>query len=235
MRYAFYFSPDPGTDLARLGENWLGRSARSGRTLQHPDLDGLPARELAAITGPARRYGFHGTLKAPFRLADGVNESELVAAMERFAAETPAFEIPSLTVGLLDHFVALVPEGRADRLNAFANGVVESFEPFRAALTESEIKRRNPDGLASAELKNLVRWGYPYVFDRFRFHMTLSNRLSQEDAPRILNAARAYFAPALAQPVPVDALTLFIEPEPGAPFQIHSWAALAPGTQRKTA
>ena len=226
MRYAFYFSPDAGDTLHDLGTTWLGRDAASGDVIEHPDLEGLGASELASITGPARRYGFHATLKAPFHLAEGACEADLIDAMEAFADQTGPFEIPSLVVGRLEGFLALVPGSPAAELNAFANSVVETFEPLRAPLSEKGIERRNPEALSSAELRNLMRWGYPYVFDQFRFHMTLTTRLSEPDITRIANAASAHFAPALAGPIAVRALTLFIEPEPGAPFEIHSRTGL---------
>ena len=235
MRYALYFAPEPESPLAVLACGWIGRDPDSGRAVEHPDLDGLGALELASITGPARRYGFHATLKAPFRLAEGVTEQDLVAAVESFAARTPAFEIPSLVVGTLEGFVALVPGGPTPDLNAYANSVVEAFEPFRAELTERDIERRNPDSLSSSELKYLLRWGYPHVFDNFRFHMTLTTRLDQAEIGRVAAAAEAYFAPALSGPVPVTALSVFVEPEHGAPFEIHSRVRLAPEKQRKTA
>jgi putative phosphonate metabolism protein len=226
MRYAFYFSPGPGDALHELGATWLGRNAATGDAVEHPDLAGLGASELASITGPARRYGFHATLKAPFHLAEGTSEADLIEAMGSFAEQTAHFEIPSLVVGKLEGFLALVPKHPCTELNAFANSVVEAFEPLRAPLSEKGIERRNPESLSSAELRNLMRWGYPYVFNQFRFHMTLTTRLSEPDITRIANAASAHFAPALAAPIKVGALTLFVEPEPGAPFEIHSRADL---------
>lgn len=235
MRYAFYFSPDADQELANLGASWIGRDATTGKPVDHPDLDGLGAGGLASITGPARRYGFHATLKAPFRLAHGAHEGDLYEAMARFAAATPAFDIPSLAVGQLEGFLALLPSAPSMELNGFANAVVEAFEPFRAPLTELEIERRNPQSLSQAELANLMRWGYPYVFERFRFHMTLTARLERRDADRIALAAARYFAPALMRPVAVNSLALFVEPEPGAPFEICRRAPLARSQQRKTA
>lgn len=235
MRYALYYSPDPGSQFGELAARWLGRDAASGKPVVQPDFDGLGSDELASITGPARRYGFHATLKAPFRLAKNVSEADLVTALEGFAARTSAFEIASLVVGKIEGFLALVPEHPAPQLNAFASKVVEAFEPLRADLSEREIERRNPDSLSSAELRNLMRWGYPYVFDQFRFHMTLTTRLSEPDISRVAEAASAHFAPALAGPIAVKSLSLFIEPEPGAPFELHSQAPLAPDQHRETA
>lgn len=235
MRYAFYFSPGPGEALHDLGASWLGRDAVTGNAIEHPDLDGLGASELASITGPARRYGFHATLKAPFRLAEGKSEADLIEALEVFAGNATAFEIPSLVIGNIDGFLALVPGGPVTELNSFANSVVEIFEPLRAPLTERDIERRNPDSLSSVELKNLLRWGYPYVFDSFRFHMTLTTRLPDADIARIKAAAERHFAPILSGPVPVRALSLFVETEPGAPFELHSRTPLVSDNLRKTA
>ena len=235
MRYGLYFAPASNDLFHELGASWLGRDAANGKSVDHPDLDGLGASELAELIGPARRYGFHATLKAPFRLADGVSEADLLDAMSDFADRTPAFRIPSLVVGRLEGFLALIPGDASPELNAFAGSVVEAFEPFRATLTDREIERRNPDSLSSAELRNLMRWGYPYVFDSFRFHMTLTTRLSAPVIDRVARAAQAHFGPVLSQPVAVRELTLFVEPEPGAPFQIHSRMALSSGQQRKTA
>ncbi|WP_292224707.1 DUF1045 domain-containing protein, partial [Mesorhizobium sp.] len=108
-------------------------------------------------------------------------------------------------------------------------------DSFRAPLTEAEIERRSPDALKPDEFRNLCQWGYPYVFDTFRFHMTLSGRVGPEESPRLRAAIDGLFADALRQPVPVDALTLFVESEPGAPFMVLSHHALGRGPARKTA
>tara|TARA_R110002020_G_scaffold34066_29_gene103836 strand:- start:1231 stop:1938 length:708 start_codon:yes stop_codon:yes gene_type:complete len=235
MRYALYFAPDPASPFGELGASWIGRSAVTGKAVEHPDLAGLGASELAAITGPARRYGFHATLKAPFRLSEKVTGDDLIEAIGKFASDHAMFEIPALVVGRLEGFLALVPAGPATDLSAFANSVVEAFEPLRATLSESEVERRNPASLSSAQLRNLMRWGYPYVFDSFRFHMTLTTRLAEPDISRAARAAEAHFAPVLSGPVAVRTLTLFVEPEPGAPFEIHTRMPLASNTHRKSA
>lgn len=235
MRYAIYFAPDPVSELSELAASWIGRDAATGKPVQQPDFDCMGADELSGITGPPRRYGFHGTLKAPFRLAEGVSEGDLIQAMEKFCAGQPRFALEGLKAGSIDGFVALLPEGGVSELNQFAGDVVKAFDACQAQLTEAEIERRNPDRLSLAELRNLTRWGYPYVLDCFRFHMTLTSRVPEKDIERVLRAAREHFAPVTEQQIPIDALTLFVEPEPGAPFEIHSRTPLAAGLQRKTA
>src|SRR5690606_24575986 len=77
MRYAIYFTPERDHPLTRKAAQWLGRDAFGGETLPPSSAAPLSAAEVAFQTAAARRYGFHATLKAPFRLAEGTSESEL--------------------------------------------------------------------------------------------------------------------------------------------------------------
>src|SRR5690606_41980730 len=58
----------------------------------------------------------------------------------------------------------------------------------------------------------LGAYGYPYVMDEFRFHMTLTDRLEGEDCAEFRTAAQTWFAPVLGEPVMLDRLVLFVEP-----------------------
>jgi hypothetical protein len=64
----------------------------------------------------------------------------------------------------------------------------------------------------------LLRWGYPYVFDTWFFHMTLTRRLSDAEKAVILPVAEAWFAPALAMPRRVEDICIFTQPMAGSPF-----------------
>ncbi|MEZ2328727.1 DUF1045 domain-containing protein [Mesorhizobium sp. RCC_202] len=235
MRYAIYYTPRQDEPLARIAANWLGRDPFGAATRPVEAVGELSAAEVAFHTASARRYGFHATLKAPFRLAPNETEASLRAALDAFAEATPPVVIPRLVVGQIDGFFALVPEAPFAPLNDFAGEVVRGFDPFRAPLTEVEIERRSPDALKPDEFRNLCQWGYPYVFDTFRFHMTLSGRVGPQESPRLRAAIDSLFADVLRQPVPVDALTLFVESEPGAPFMVLSHHALGHHPARKTA
>ncbi len=226
MRYAIYFSP-PATDpLTRAAAVWLGRDAFTGEEYPRTAEHGLSVEELDALTADPRRYGFHATLKAPFRLADGTSEAELLTALGDFARKTAPFEIPSVVVSQHGRFFALVPEVLHLPLQDFAGALVQTFEPFRAALSEADIQRRKPDRLPQRQRENLMQWGYPYVFDDFRFHMTLTMPVSEAQAPTMANLLAERFGDFIARPLRIDSLTLAIEPEPGAPFLVHSWLPL---------
>ncbi|RWM68988.1 MULTISPECIES: DUF1045 domain-containing protein [Mesorhizobium] len=235
MRYAIYFTPRQDEPLARIAANWLGRDPFGTATRPVEAVGELSAAEVAFHTASARRYGFHATLKAPFRLASNETEAALRAALDDFALATPVVTIPRLVVSQIDGFFALVPEGPLPALNRFADDVVRDFDRFRAPLTEAEIERRSPDSLKPDEFRYLCQWGYPYVFETFRFHMTLSGRASLQESPRLRAAIDSLFAQVLQRPVPVDALTLFVETEPGAPFMVLSHHALGRRPARRTA
>lgn len=235
MRYAIYFTPRQDEPLARIAANWLGRDPFGGATRPVEAVGDLSAAEVAFHTASARRYGFHATLKAPFRLAPNETEASLRAALDHFAEATPPVVVARLAVGQIDGFFALVPETPFAPLNSFAGEVVRAFDRFRAPLTEAEIERRSPDSLKPDEFRNLCQWGYPYVFDTFRFHMTLSGRVGPQESQRLRAAIDGLFADVLQHPVSVDALTLFVETEPGAPFMVLSHHALGRRPARKIA
>lgn len=235
MRYAVYFTPPKESPLTRLAAAWLGRDPFTGAAMTPPAIAALAPAEIAFHTAAARRYGFHATLKAPFHLAAGESDSSLADAIARFAAEVEPFAIPRLAVGQLDGFFALLPAAPTAALNRLANDVVRAFDRFRSPLSEAEIERRNPDALSAEEFHNLHRWGYPYVFDAFRFHMTLTGRVGGGEAERVRAALEEVFGAVLAAPVPVEGIALFVEPEPGAPFTVHSYSPFAPQRERKSA
>jgi putative phosphonate metabolism protein len=235
MRYAIYFTPPRDSLLTRLAASWLGRDPFTGSSVPSPSVTGFTPAEIAFHTAAARRYGFHATLKAPFQLAVGETEARLAQAVADFAAESEPFAIPRLAVGQIDRFFALLPASPVAELNALAGNVVKAFDRFRSPLTEAEIERRNPDAMSAEEFRNLCQWGYPYVFDTFRFHMTLTGRVAAGEAVRVRAALDETFGAVLAEPVAVDGVALFVEPEAGAPFTIHSWRGFEPRRHRKTA
>src|ERR1700742_5175794 len=106
-RYAIYFCPSSGAPLHRLGSHWLGRDATTCATLD-PYLPDLMRREdWLRVTENPRRYGFHATLKPPFRLAEDVTLEDLQAALREFAQRRDSFEAPRLGVRTIARFLAL--------------------------------------------------------------------------------------------------------------------------------
>jgi putative phosphonate metabolism protein len=234
MRYAIYFTPPSSDPLLKVAANWLGRNAFTGQPVRPPQIRDLAHEDFTTLTESARRYGFHATLKAPFRLNDNVQERDLLSALMHFASSIDPVEIPKLRIANLEGFFALVPEEPVARVNQLANDVVVAFDRFRAPSTENEISRRNPERLTASQRRNLEQWGYPYVFDDFRFHMTLTDIVPERDRPKIERMLSEFLEPVLEEPVEINNLALFTEAEPGLPFEIHSLHPLAGTNRRKT-
>lgn len=226
MRYAIYFTPPADDPLSLAAKQWLGRDAFSGASSEQAPVDGFSAEELATLTADPRRYGFHATLKAPFSLKEGESEADLIDAFERFCKAVPAFDVPSAVVDQLGPFFALVPEHRHQPLQDFAASVVEAFEPFRAPLSEADIARRKPEKLSEGQRAMLNTWGYPYVFEEFRFHMTLTGPVGPEQSPAMRAALEDRFADFNRRPLSIAGLGLFVEPSRNAPFVVYRWLPL---------
>ena len=227
-RYAIYFVPAADSDLYRFGADILGYDAFSGDDLPFPEgiVDTVP--DWHELTRDPRKYGFHGTLKAPFALAAGSREADLIAACKDFCSR--AHEVPAIqpVVRSISDFIAIVPDQPSAALSRLAQDCVETFDRFRAPLTAQDRARRNPEKLTPRQIEHLDRWGYPYVRDDFRFHMTLSGRIPAERRDAILAMLRNRFAtldhPALA----IDRIALFRQDDSQSRFRIASHHQLRP-------
>lgn len=235
LRYALYFTPPADDPLTVSAATWLGRDAFLDGNVAMPAVEGFDPQEMKTLTDDPRRYGFHATLKAPFTLAEGRSEDELLQAFDEFSAECSAFDIPKIKVGQLGPFFALVPREPCDALQAFAAETVRRFEPFRAPLSEEDIARRKPDSLPPVQRDYLRTWGYPYVFDAFRFHMTLTGPVPADRQPAMQTALDQAFAGFIDRPLSITTLALFVEPRRGAPFKVHSLLPLGGTSTRKIA
>ena len=222
MRYTIYFTPSIYDPLSVAAASWLGRNVYSGEAPEAPSIAGFSRQELAFHTAVPRRYGFHGTIKAPFRLHSETSEAALLKALMLFASTATPFEIPRMEIARLGEFYGLAPSVPCEQMNHLAAAVVQTFDAFRAPLSDAEIERRDPDRLTASQFSNLHRWGYPYVMDEFRFHMTLTGPIHPSLNARFEHALREFFTPLLNEPLKISSLALFIEPEAGAPLRVHS-------------
>jgi putative phosphonate metabolism protein len=216
-RFAIYFAPAATSNLWERAATWLGRDAADGDIFEGP-VAGIDRGRLLNLTQSANRYGFHATLKAPMALAEGTDEAGLRAALAQFAARHRPVELGRLKLASLQGFLALMVDGENEALQDFAAHVVEDFDPFRAPMTVKDRAAR-AKGLSERQIELLDAYGYPYVFEEFRFHMTLTDRLSEADAAEVTAAAGTWFAPVLEEPVVLDRLSLFHEQEAGKPFR----------------
>jgi len=177
VRYALYFSPQKGTPLWRFGSHWLGRDSVSGMSLAPFPMKGVKPDRVREITATPRIYGFHATLKAPFHLPRKTTLDKLDEALETFVMDQKPFKVPALEMCVIDGFIALRPSGPCPELNDFAADCVRTFDPFRSPPSPEEWEKRLCADLTPRQTELLKQWGYPYVMDEYRFHMTLTDHL----------------------------------------------------------
>jgi len=230
-RYAVYYAPAPQTALWRFGCEVLGFDAATGADGASWHPPGMTPQEWAAATADPRGYGFHATLKAPFRLAAGREEAELVDFLAAFGRRHRALPPVPCEIAVVDPspaggFVAFAqaPAASERPFAALERAIVEEFDVFRATLTPSEIARRNPARLSPRQRAHLDRWGYPHVLDDFTFHMSLTGRLADPEPVAAALRQRAQDCGA-AGPIAVDRLAVFRQ-DPGERFRIIAVAAL---------
>ena len=214
-RIALYYAPEAHDPLHQRASAWLGRDAVSGAALPQKPVAGV---DIAEITADARGYGFHATLKPPFRLQGDVRAA-LQSARE-FAERTAPFALPPLQITDLDGFLALRESAPCPALQVLANGAVIALDAHRAPPTEAEIARRKPESLSARQREYLAAWGYPYVFAEWRFHMTLTRRLTPAEKAIILPVVTEALGDAPGLGRSVADICVFAQAAPGGPFTI---------------
>jgi hypothetical protein len=221
FRAALYYVPSSDDPLFHAGNTWLGRDPRTNAKLPQP---GIP--DIESITADARLYGFHATLKPPMRLRTSV--PALVRDIEYLCDGIAPFDLPALAISDLHGFVALCETTPCPALQSLADRVVAGLDDHRLPPDDAELARRRKSGLSAEREANLVRWGYPDVFNTWRFHMTLSRRLTEAEKSGFRPAAEAHFHDALSLPRRVTNICLFIQQAAGEPFTLAERLDFAP-------
>lgn len=211
-RFALYYVPPDGA-LAEAGAGWLGWDVATGCDVPQPDVPGL-----RCITMTPRKYGFHGTLKPPFRLKDGAAVEDLESAASALAGSIPPATCEGLDVSVLGRFLALTPRGDLGPLRQIADGCVRDLDGFRAPASDTELARRRKAGLTPLQEKMLTQWGYPYLMEAFKFHLTLTGRMPDEMIPMWRERVQNHL-PDLPAPFVIDQIALCGE-RPDGRFQV---------------
>ncbi len=231
-RFALYYAPQNGSSLAEAAASWFGRDG------DRLDLEQLVPEELSQqqfrkATSVPFHYGFHGTLKPPFHLAEIFSGQQLLEALEQFCKAKTIFSIKRLELAWIGNFLCLKPVEPSARLNRLARQTVIEFDQFRAPMSDAELEKRRNKELSPEQDNYLLQWGYPYIMNEFRFHLTLSSDVTQQQERELLEKeARRHFSDPLLQEVPVEGISLFVEEEGNPmkqlqffPFKVHQCLA----------
>jgi putative phosphonate metabolism protein len=219
-RYAIYHAAAADSALTRFGAALLGYDAHTGDELPFPDDALRVAPDWRDVSADPRKYGFHATLKAPMALAAGRTEAELASACAAFAQTSRPIPAIRPVVDSISGFIAVIPADPAGDLQQLAANCVRDFDGFRSPLTAEDRARRKPERLSERQRDYLDRFGYPYVMEEFRFHMTLTGRLDAERRGPILEMLRQRFAALRLATLAIDRIALFKQESPASRFRI---------------
>lgn len=220
-RYAIYYAPSPESEIWAFGSKLLGYDASTGQRVEQLVPPGQDPDRWVAVTSEPRRYGFHATLKAPFYLMPDLTETDLIEGLHEFAQTYRGVDLSGLSVRCIGSFIAMTPVKTLPELNALASETVRIFDRFRAPLTTQERERRLKSPLTDRQIMQLDQWGYPYVFDDFRFHMTLTGPVHNDDRADLCETLRqmAEHSVPLA-PVSLDRIAVFKQDDTNGQFKI---------------
>lgn len=203
-RYAIFYTPPPGA-FAEFCASWLGWDSRHGVTVQHPAINSI---DIATLTQTPRKYGFHGTLKAPFRLAASETADDLKMAIIALAQTAKPISLDAMSLQHKHGFLALRPVGNTAALSQFATRLVTDLDRFRAPAAAEELARRRQTGLTERQDRNLMTWGYPFVMEDFHFHLTLSGRIDTATAKTVAQRLDPILTRLVPRPFMIDHIAL---------------------------
>jgi hypothetical protein len=210
-RYAVYYAPPPGSPWHEFGRLWM-----TGQWCP----DGMPPHTWPQRLQAPARYGFHATLKAPFRLAAGTTEEALLDAVAALAQNLQPVALGALEPLALPGYVALAPKQAPPPLAALAARCVLELDPVRAPLSEAEWAHRLREPLDTRATELLQAHGYPHVLERFRFHLTLASVADAQEAALIVPFARHLITELQRFDIlRLDRLCVFVERSRGQAFE----------------
>jgi len=224
-RYAIFFCPSRGSPLALFGERALGLSVSgerlsSGSAALHDPQAYPDIKRFLRNTQTPAHYGFHATLKAPFNLAKGSTESDLLQLAKQLVSVQSSCTLDSLVPEFFSGFMALRLSKPLPAVDQLAKNCVLHFDPLRAPLSEADWKKRPATTMSEQQLLYMQRYGYPYVLEEFRFHMTLTGKLcsTQMHTDYLDWLTRSYNALIIEAPR-LDQLVVCYQPDRQTPFR----------------
>lgn len=207
-RYAIYYAPEPGGALEVFGRTWLGEKGAPAAEKN----GGISPARLAQVTEAPRLHGFHGTLKPPFSLNPSNTREGLLAAARVFARSLAPVEIPPLELVVIGKFIALTPVAESAALERLAAACVRAFEGFRTPLSLEEENEYKRNKLTVHQEQMLEHWGYPYVMEEFRFHMSLTDRIDDDgERDAVMNLLSTLAKPVLGKPILIRDVVVFAQ------------------------
>lgn len=218
-RHAIFFAPADDSPLGIYGATVLRRRATDPGEWTNPQIPvnfDNTAVWRACVETPAR-YGFHATLQAPFELHPAYTYQTLLDELEVFCSQQQPLLLTELAPRRTRRFDALAFDTQPLEVKEFASTCVQRFNKYCAPLHPQDIVRRQKKALSPTQLSNLEQYGYPYIFDDFNFHMTLSGTMPDDDNGH-LQWLRVLFDEMVTETPLLDRLCVFYQADRNEAF-----------------
>ena len=210
-RYAIYYIPD--LPLFQIGSDWLGWNSITGQ-------ETIISANRRRITDRPRKYGFHATVKPPFSLASSSTQGDLQDAFHAFCATVSPATGGTLKISRLGRFLAMTQDVQSNEVTELAASTVSHFDKFRVPLSDNDIEKRRQRRLTPKQDALMLRWGYPYVMQEFKFHMTLTGPLRNDEIDAIEHDANTRFQEFIGQSLNIASLSLLGEDSDSGRFHV---------------
>ncbi|BCS89875.1 DUF1045 domain-containing protein [Pseudodesulfovibrio sediminis] len=219
-RYALYYAPERESTLDLFGRHFLGRCAETGKRYEQPNLPDAGAEGVHGLTSSPRFYGFHGTIVPPFHLKDSSTPGALLERAQAFARSQPSCDLGTLSVKELGSFIALVPSQTLPVVR-LAEAGLRSFHHLREQPSLAEMERRRSRGLTVTQERLLATWGYPYVLEEFRFHLTLTDSIGDTRLrKKMVKSLHGLTAPFSRTTYAIREVCVFYQSDTASPFSL---------------
>ncbi|HET7411003.1 MAG TPA: DUF1045 domain-containing protein [Paracoccaceae bacterium] len=232
-RYAIWWVPRPGTELAQFGVEWTGWCADRGVAHARRALSAL-SRSRAGVPGAARLRGLHATVTAPFRLAPGRSVWGLETALTDLAGRMRPIRLPRLRVEVCEGRVVLAPSRPDEAVMQLLTGGAEAVRPFRVTPEYAALSGPGAVAAGGLVLPDLPQApGDQATRAPVRFRLPLSDRI--EGATAMAAELDPVLAPLLAErPILAD-LALVGDLGRGRPWRLLERFALEAEAQERDA
>jgi len=210
--YAVYWVPRRPDSLARFGTSWTGWCAERGefRPREPGSLMGEDARAIAHETC---RHGFHGVIRAPFRLLPERSQFTLEHALELLSEQCLGFALPRMRLAVVGGRVALVPREGSTALGA----LVASTAAAVANLAEGAVMAEPPVPCTRNGRGQVVQLP---AAEAHRFHAPLTDPMPLAAAFEVVERLRPVLEPSLDEPRRLTELALMGDPGEGRPLRL---------------
>ena len=208
-RYFIAYAPSPRSEIWALGSAWLAFNAATNEIPEKAFTLGLPPEIHLKTVLPARKTGFNAILVAPFNLRVGVSEENLCEKLTTFSESLAPFRTCLMKVKATGNKIGIEPLSIDNNIQDLANITVRHFNHFRDIPPEKPINPKLKEVLTERQIDNLVKWGYPYYFEDFKFIMPLTGAVPLPMIELLTKNLQNIFSKQLSQGLNVDSLTLF--------------------------